>query len=108
MPTSGARKFRSTSTASALIGDMYKTRQRFKFSGTGENMIRLMHHKKAANVFPVPVGARIKVVSPRAIAGHPETCGKVGVAKTASNHARTAGWKMPRTFSAAASDASFL
>ena len=40
---------------------------------TGENMSRLMHHRKAARVFPVPVGARIKVDSPRAIAGQPCT-----------------------------------
>src|SRR6202011_5876681 len=55
------------------------------------NMSRLMHQRKAARVFPVPVGARIKVDSPRAIAGQPCTCGLVGAAKTASNHSRTGG-----------------
>src|ERR1700693_4587163 len=50
-----------------------------------------MHQRKAARVFPVPVGARIKVDSPRAIAGQPCSCGLVGAAKTASNHSRTGG-----------------
>src|ERR1700732_3207858 len=54
-------------------------------------MSRLMHQRKAAKVFPVPVGARIKVDSPRAIAGQPCSCGLVGAAKTASNHSRTGG-----------------
>src|ERR1700730_18095165 len=52
-------------------------------------MSGLMHQRKAAKVFPVPVGARIKVDSPRAIAGQPCTCGLVGAAKTASNQSRT-------------------
>ena len=50
-----------------------RTRQRFMLSGAGVNMMRLMHHKKAARVLPVPVGARMRVDSPRAIAGHPAT-----------------------------------
>src|SRR6202051_1515664 len=91
IPTKGARKLRSTSTANALIGEMYRTRQRCCFSVTGLNMSRLMHQRKAAKVFPVPVGARIKVDSPRAIAGQPCSCGLVGAAKTASNHSRTGG-----------------
>ena len=91
MPTSGARKFRSTSTAKAFIGEMYKTRQRCVFAGSGVNMMRLMHHRNAANVFPVPVGARMSVDSPRAIAGQPAVCGLVGDWNTASNQWRTAG-----------------
>ena len=51
-----------------------------------------MHQRNAARVLPVPVGARISVDSPRAMAGHPWTCGLVGAGKTASNHSRTAGW----------------
>src|SRR5450432_2131165 len=74
---------------------MYSTRQRWSFSGVGENISRLMHHRKAARVLPVPVGARIKVDSPRAIAGHPRICGLVGAGKTASNHSRTAAWNRP-------------
>src|SRR3984957_20397982 len=89
IPTRGARKLRSTSTASALMGEMYRTRQRCCFSVTGENMSRLMHQRKAARVLPVPVGARIKVDSPRAMGGQPCSCGLVGAAKTASNHSQT-------------------
>jgi hypothetical protein len=68
MPTSGARRLRSTSTANAFIGEIYRTRQRLALWGTGVNMMRLMHHENAARVLPVPVGARIRVDSPRAIA----------------------------------------
>ncbi len=37
--------------------------------------MRLMHHKKAARVLPLPVGARISADSPREIAGQPVICG---------------------------------
>src|ERR1700730_8072443 len=66
-------------------------RHRSWFSGTAVNMSRLMHQRKAAKVLPVPVGARIKVESLRAIAGQPCTCGLVGAAKTTSNPSRTRG-----------------
>src|ERR1039458_6048894 len=56
-------------------------------------MSRLMHHRKAARVLPVPVGARMRVDSPRAMAGQPSCWGRVGAEKTASNQARTGGWK---------------
>src|ERR1035437_3098170 len=59
-------------------------------------MRRLMHHRKAARVLPVPVGARMRVDSPRAMAGQPSCCGRVGAGKTASNQARTGGWKRVR------------
>src|SRR4051812_43474408 len=74
-------------------------RQRFSGTGTGENIRRLMAHKKAARVFPVPVGARIKVDSQRAMAGHPRTCGGVASGNTAVNHCRTAGWNESSGFS---------
>src|SRR6185295_15868935 len=63
-------------------------------------MIRLMHQRKAASVFPVPVGARMRVDSPRAMDGQPIICGVVGAGNTASNHSRTAGWNIPRPCSA--------
>src|ERR1017187_3484342 len=96
MPTSGERRLRSISTARALMGEMQRTRQRWWRGGTGTNMRRLMHHRKAARVLPVPVGARIRVDSPRAMAGQPSCWGRVGAGKTASNHARTGGWKRLR------------
>ena len=93
MPASGARRFRSTSTASAFSGETYRTRHRSPRGGGGENMSRLRHQRNAASVLPLPVGARISVDSPRAIAGQPRFCGAVGSAKTAPNHSATAGWK---------------
>ena len=50
-----------------------------------------MHHKNAASVLPLPVGARINVEFPAAIAGHPCVCGGVGDSKEWRNHSATAG-----------------
>ena len=50
-----------------------------------------MHHRKAVSVLPLPVGARMSVDSPRAIAGQPCVCGGVGAANDARNHSATAG-----------------
>src|SRR5580700_7467534 len=70
------------------------TRQRDSSGGLSvENIKRLMHQRNAARVLPVPVGARIRVESPREIAGQPRICGRVGPVKTAENQSRTAGWK---------------
>jgi hypothetical protein len=55
-----------------------------------------MHQRKAVSVLPVPVGARIRVESPRAIAGQPSRCGAVGRSKTARNQAAVRGWKSAR------------
>src|ERR1700719_1692260 len=71
-------------------------------------MSRLMHHRNAARVLPVPVGARIKVDSPRAIAGQPCSCGLVGAAKTASNHSRTGGRKRAASRTAKPFDGGWL
>jgi hypothetical protein len=97
IPASGARRFRSMSTASALSGEMYNTRQRRLLVGIGSNITRLMHHRKAVSVLPLPVGARINVDSPRAIAGQPWVCGGVAASKEARNHSATAGWNSART-----------
>ena len=91
MPASGTRRFRSTSTASALRGETYTTRHRLSREGAGSNISRFRHHRNAASVLPVPVGARMSVDSPRAIAGHPSRCGLVGAGNAVENHARTAG-----------------
>ena len=50
-----------------------------------------MHQRNAASVLPLPVGARISVDSPRAIAGQPSRCAGVGAAKESANHSLTAG-----------------
>ena len=91
MPASGARRLRSTSTASALSGDRYSTRQRASRSGTGANIRRSRHDRNAVSVLPVPVGARISVDSPRAIAGQPCRCGRVGASNAPLNQAATGG-----------------
>src|SRR6476659_230532 len=52
-------------------------------------MRRSRLHKKAVSVLPDPVGARISVWSPAAIAGQPPDWAAVGVANDASNHAWT-------------------
>src|SRR5918992_1311895 len=57
-----------------------------------------MQTRKAASVFPEPVGAEISVSPPAAIAGHPLACGSVGPAgKRVENHSRTTGWKPAST-----------
>src|SRR2546430_803508 len=93
MPTSGSRRFRSTSTASALRGETYTIRVA-GFFGAGENMRWSITARNAASVFPEPVGARTRTLSPMAIAGQPSSCARVGVWKVASNHARVAGLKL--------------
>src|SRR6188472_4307004 len=57
----------------------------------GGNITRLMAQRNAVSVLPLPVGARISVDSPRAIAGQPNRCGVVGAAKARLNQSRTAG-----------------
>src|SRR3982751_1891335 len=60
-------------------------------------MTLLIAHRNAVSVLPLPVGARISVDSPRAIAGQPWACGGVGAAKEGRDPAATAGWKSSRT-----------
>jgi hypothetical protein len=64
-----------------------------RFRRLGANISRSRQERKAASVFPLPVGARIKVESPRAIAGQPSVCGRVADSNTLQNHSRTAGRK---------------
>ena len=90
-PASGTWRFRSTSTASALSGETYTTRSRSRFAGSGENMSRSMQDRNAASVFPLPVGARRSVLSPRRIGGQPSACAGVGSVKERANQARVAG-----------------
>ena len=58
-----------------------------------EGMRRSRHQRKAVRVLPVPVGARMRVLSPRAMAGQPRRWGVVGVPSAARNHSRVTGWK---------------
>src|ERR1017187_9133860 len=61
--------------------------------------------RKAASVLPVPVGARIRVDSPRAIAGQPWRCGAVGPGNVARNQAAVMGWKSARAAAESSSPA---
>ena len=58
---------------------------------------RSIDHKKAASVFPLPVGAQMRVCSPPAMCGQPSSWGLVGAGKDAANQARTAGENAART-----------
>ena len=60
---------------------------------TRRNIRRSRHQRKAVRVLPVPVGARMRVESPRAMAGQPSRCGAVISAKVERNHAAVMGWK---------------
>src|SRR5688500_17404917 len=46
-------------------------------------------HRKAASVFPDPVGAQIRVLAPAVIGGHPIAWAGVGAANDASNQRLT-------------------
>ena len=59
-----------------------------------------MAQRKAVSVLPLPVGARISVDSPRAMAGQPSVWGGVGASNEARNQSATAGWKRSNTFGA--------
>ena len=61
----GERRLRSTSWTSALSGDTYRTRSRSqRLAGTGSPISRSRHHRNAASVLPLPVGAQMSVCSP--------------------------------------------
>ena len=52
-----------------------------------------MAARKAASVFPQPVGASRSVDSPAAMDGQPRTCAGVGLPSEARNHSRVEGRK---------------
>ena len=59
-------------------------------SGGGWALSRSIAHRNAASVLPDPVGARIRVWSPSAMAFQPWDCAGVGWSNEDSNHPRTA------------------
>src|SRR5580704_8285096 len=67
-------------------------------AGTGGlwSISRSRHQRKAVRVLPVPVGARIRALSPRAMTGQPSRCGAVGASNTARNHSAVTGWKQDK------------
>ena len=66
-------------------------RQRSAFDGTGANITRSIAARKAASVFPEPVGAKTSALSPFAMAAQPSRCARVGASNASANHSRTAG-----------------
>ena len=91
MPASGARRFFSTSNASARSGETYSTRVRCFAGGGSVVMRRSREERNAVSVLPEPVGAQISVCAPPTMAGQPCTWGAVGSGKEVANHSRTAG-----------------
>ena len=86
MPTSGDRRFRSTSTASAFSGERYRTVHfRDPAAAAGAVTRASMAERNAASVLPDPVGATTSVFSPRPIASQAPACAGVGSAKLALN-----------------------
>src|SRR5512136_988692 len=53
-----------------------------------------MAARKAASVFPEPVGAASSTSRPAAMAGHACACAGVGAGKAPLNQAHTTGWKV--------------
>ena len=96
---SGASRFCWMSTASAFSGETYTTRGPRGASASPASAAgrpawhsRSMQTRKAARVFPEPVGAAIRVSFPAAISRQPPSCGAVGPSgNRRSNQARTAG-----------------
>src|SRR5215208_3363736 len=64
---------------------------------SGSRDRRSIPHRKAASVFPEPVGAQINVLEPAAIFGQPSSWAGVGASKEAWNHFRTGAEKGSRT-----------
>src|SRR6516165_1009172 len=77
------------STASALSGEMYSTRQRsFGSGGAGVLASRSSAQRNAARVLPDPVGAITRVLSPPAMDDHAPACAAVGSVNAPLNHSR--------------------
>ena len=62
----------------------------------GLSFSRSIPMRKAASVFPEPVGAWMRTWPPRAIAGQPSSWAGVGSANARSNHALVAAKKTSR------------
>ena len=112
MPISGERRFRSTSTPSALRGEMYRTRVlrlgalararplvssspgRASAEAAGDtDKSRSSAHRNAASVLPEPVGATTRACDPEEMAFHAPSWAGVGAEKAPRNHSRVARLK---------------
>ena len=97
MPVRGLRRLRSTSTASALSGDTYSTRQRLWGSaGGGVEVSWSSAARNAARVLPEPVGATTSTSEPSPMARHAPAWAAVGAEKAPVNQPLVAGEKPSR------------
>src|ERR1700739_1792400 len=96
IPARGDLRLRSTSTARAFSGETYTILHPFFSSLTSCSISRSRHHRNAVSVLPVPVGARMRALSPRAMTGQPNLWGAVGASNTARNHSVVTGWKQAK------------
>ena len=55
-----------------------------------------MQTKNAARVFPLPVGAEMRVVAPARMLGQPWVCGSVGLPNLLRNHSAVTGCAQAR------------
>ena len=87
IPTSGERRLRSTSAASAFSGEMYTTRHRCWGSAASGPVARWsIAERNAASVLPDPVGATTSVWAEPRIDSHAWACAVVGAANARVNH----------------------
>ena len=96
IPASGARRLRSTSTASALRGEMYSTRvpaPAGRSPDPAPSSSRSSAARNADSVFPEPVGATTSVSPPPANAPQAPSWAGVGRPNAPRNHDAVAGWK---------------
>src|SRR5690349_9838487 len=86
-----------TSFESALSGETYTTWVSWASvpSSPWRRSVS-MAARKAAKVFPDPVGAAIKAFLPAAVSGQARRCGSVGSRKRDSNQRAITGWKPDR------------
>lgn len=108
MPSSGARRFFATSTASAFSGETYSTltrrvrRRSLETSAAPFGAVmapepfrrsvspvirRSMAERNAHNVLPEPVGATTRALPPAWMTGHAWLCAAVGTSNACLNHA---------------------
>ena len=71
------------------VEDLHRVGERLRAAPS--TMSWFSSQRNAASVLPVPVGARMSVCAPLAIAGHPSRCGALGAPSVSRNHARTIG-----------------
>src|SRR4029077_7805771 len=88
MPAIGDPRLRSMSTARALSGETYTTRQ----PRAGVWISWSIDERNAARVLPDPVGAMRSVLSPLLMTGQAWAGAGVGCGEEGGNHSRAAGW----------------